>query len=110
MNIARSLLFVAASALLTSCAGIPRSETPVTDAQISGLPQGLDRGQLLQRLGPPAEEASYRNLDETVLSWRLIEPGNQRWLFNAHLDPSGRVIRYSRVPDPAATGGEGESF
>ncbi len=112
MKVGRSLLVVAAFAGLAGCAGTfeRRSETPVSDEQIAALPQGLDRSQLLQRLGPPADEGVYPNINETVLSWRLVEPGNQRWLFNAHLDSSGRVTRYSRVPDPAATGGEGESF
>ena len=112
MKVARSLLFVSAIALFGGCASVfqPRSEVPVTDAQIAGLPEGIDRSQLLQRLGPPADEAAYKNLDESVLSWRLLEPGNQHWLFNAHLDPSGRVKHYSRTPDPAASAAEGESF
>lgn len=111
MNVALSLL-VGAVFVLAGCAGFPvHSETPVTDEQIAGLPTGLDRSQLLQTLGPPAEEAAYKSLDETVLSWRLVEPGNQRWMFNAHFDPSGRVARYSRTLDPAANlGGRGSRF
>ena len=111
MNVARSLLFACAASLLGACAGTfqPRSEVPVTDEQIAALPQELDRSQLLQRLGPPADEAAYKNLNESVLSWRLVEPGNQRWLFNAHLDPSGRVKYYSRTPDPASSGNGSES-
>jgi len=104
MNVARLLPVVGAIAVLVGCAGFPvHSETPVTNEQIAALPTGLDRSQLLQTLGPPAEEAGYTNLNETVMSWRLIEPGSQRWLFNAHLDPSSnRVTHYSRTLDPAA--------
>ncbi len=105
MKIAPRLAIAGAAAIMSGCALAPRSEVPVTDEQIASLPQGLDRAQLLAALGPPADEAEYSNLNEDVLSWRLVEPGNQRWLFNAHLDPSGRVMRYSRVPDPAVMGG-----
>ena len=104
MKIARSLLFASVVALFGGCAGVfqPRSEAPLNDDQIGGLPDSIDRSQLLQRLGPPADESAYRGLNETVLSWRLVEPGNQRWLFNAHLDSSGRVKYYSRTPDPVS--------
>ncbi len=112
MKLVRPLVFAGALALLAGCAGFPpRSETPVTDEQIASLPVGIEREQLLQFLGPPAEEAAYKNLDESVMSWRLVEPGNQRWLFNAHFDPSGRVTHYSRTLDPAANlGGRGSRF
>ncbi len=113
MKAARSLLLVGSIALLSGCAGVfpPRSEVPVTDAQIAGLPVGIDRSQLLKTLGPPAEEQTYKNLNETVLSWRLVEPGNQRWLFNAHFNPSGQVTHYSRTLDPAANlGGRATRF
>ncbi len=106
MKVACSLLFAGLVGVFGGCAGFQsRSEVPVTEAQIAGLREGIGRAQLLQTLGPPADEATYTNLNESVLSWRLVEPGNQRWLFNAHLDPSGRVKYYSRVPDPAANGG-----
>ncbi len=112
MKVARSLAFVGALALLGGCAGFPpRSEIPVTDEQIASLPVGIERGQLLAYLGPPAEEAAFKNLNESVLSWRLLEPGNQHWLFNAHFDPSGHVTHYSRTLDPAANlGGRGGRF
>ncbi len=99
----RLLPFVSAVALLSGCAGTlqPRSEVPVSDQQIAGLRTGIDRQQLLATLGPPADEQVYRNLNQNVLSWRFLEPGGQHWLFNAHLDPSGRVMAYSRTPDPA---------
>jgi hypothetical protein len=105
-KVTHSLLFVSVIALLGGCAAVlqARSEVPVNESQIAGLPEGIERPQLLQRLGPPAEESAYKNLNETVLSWRLLEPGNQHWLFNAHLDSSGRVRQYSRSPDPAASG------
>src|SRR5512140_3359176 len=111
MKSTRSVLFVSAMAVLGGCAGVfqPRSETPVNEAQIAVLPEGIDRSQLLQTLGPPADEAAYKNLNESVLSWRLVVTGGQRWLFNAHFDPSGRVKHYSRTPDPAATSAEGQS-
>ena len=77
----------------------------MTEEQVASLATGIDRSQLLQTLGPPAEEAAYKNLDEAVLTWRLLEPGYQRgWLFNAHVDPSGVVTHYSRTLDPAAAG------
>ena len=113
MKAARSLVVIALAAALGACTPVlaPRSEVPLTDAQIAGMPTGIDRSRLLQTLGPPAEEAAYKNLNETVLSWRLVEPGNQHWLFNAHMDPSGRVVRYSRTLDPAANlGGRGTRF
>ncbi len=104
-----ALLLLFSLALLGGCASFPlHSEVPVTHEQIDSLPVGIAREQLLQFLGPPAEEAGYKNLEETVMSWRLVEPGNQRWLFNAHFDPSGSVTHYSRTLDPAANfGGRG---
>jgi len=109
VKVARSLLFVSAITLLGGCAGLqPRSEIPMSEAEIARVPLGIDRLQLLQTLGPPAEEAAYKNLDETVLSWRLVLPSGQHWLFNAHLDPSGRVKYYSRTLDwPANLDGGG---
>jgi hypothetical protein len=106
MKVARSLLLVSAIAVLGACAGTfpPRSEVPVTDAQIAGLPAGIDRSELLHRLGPPADENAYQGLNETVLSWRLVETGNQRSLFNAHFDRTGRLKGYTRTPDPSSSG------
>lgn len=100
----RALSLLSAVALL-GCAGSfpPHSELPLTDDQVAGLPEGIDRAQLLQKLGPPAAEAGYRNLNETVMSWRLVLPGGPRWFLNAHLDSSDRVKGYSRSPDLAAT-------
>ena len=111
MKVIRSLLLLSAVAVVGGCAGVlvPRSEVPVTEAQITGLPAGIERTQLLQTLGPPAEEFDYKNLNETCISWRLVDTGNQRLLFNAHLDPSGRVKYYSRTPDPSS-GGPGSGF
>ncbi len=112
MKFAHSLVFVGTLAVFGGCAAFPpRSEVPVSDEQVASLPVGIDRAQLVQFLGPPADEAAYRNLDESVMSWRLVEPGNQRWLFNAHFDPSGHVTHYSRTLDPAANlGGRGSRF
>ena len=102
-----ALLGVAVS--LPGCVNVGqmRSELPLDEAQIASLSPGVARADLLQRLGPPAEEGAYKGLSETVLSWRMIQPGNQHMLFNAHLDPSGRVKYYSRTIDPASAGGEG---
>jgi hypothetical protein len=104
MQIARSLILIGAFAALGGCSGTfpPRSEVPVTEAQIAELPVGIDGAQLLQKLGPPAEAFAYKNLNDSGLSWRLVEPGNQRYLFNAHFDSSGHVSHYSRTIDPAA--------
>jgi hypothetical protein len=40
-----------------------------------------------------------------VASWRLVEFGNRRMLFNAHFNPAGAVKYYSRTMDPKALGG-----
>jgi hypothetical protein len=111
-HITRFASLVGFVALLSGCAGMSpgRSEHPVDEAQVAALATGMGRTELVQRLGPPAEEAGYRRLNETVASWRLVEPGNRRMLFNAHFDASGQVKYYSRTPDPATLGGENSSF
>lgn len=104
----RALLLIAV--VCAGCAGLPaRSERMLEEPQVAGLVPGIERAQLFQRLGPPAEEGAYPNLNESVASWRLLEPGNRRMLFNAHFDPSGRAKYYSRTLDPAAVDGESPS-
>ena len=106
------LVTLTVTLLLSACYGLgggiagPRSEIPVDESQVATLPTGLSKDELFQRLGPPAEESGYPNLQETVASWRIIEPGNRRMMFNAHFDPSGRVKTYSRTPDWTAVGSE----
>jgi hypothetical protein len=112
IRLARAATVLGAAVLVSACAGTgpARSEHPVDEAQVGMLAPGIDRDQLVQRLGPPAEEASYSRLSESVMSWRLVEPGNRHMLFNAHFDPSGRVKHYSRTLDPATLGGDNSSF
>src|SRR3954464_9072471 len=56
---------------LSGCYGLggitgPRSERPVDESQVATLPTGLTKEELFQRLGPPADEQGYPNLQETV--------------------------------------------
>ena len=98
-----SALLFAGAMVCAGCAGLPaRSERQLEALEVASLTPGIDRAQLFQRIGPPAEEGAYPNLEETVASWRLIEAGGQRMLFTAHFDPSGRVKYYSRELDPAS--------
>jgi hypothetical protein len=110
MKTPRALLMLSVATLLAGCAGTPQgpvSEVPLDDRQVLSLQPGITGEELQQRLGPPAMRSGYKRLDETVLSWRLIEPGNRRMFFNAHLDASGRVKYYSSSPDWAARGAPG---
>jgi hypothetical protein len=104
---ARMLPCISAFAMATGCAqmGSFGSEEPVDEAVAASLQPGLTRQELVALLGPPAEQAGFRRLNETVASWRLVEFGNRRMLFNAHFNPTGVVKYYSRTMDPKALGG-----
>ena len=74
-------------------------EQLIDESNFARILPGLTREQVLQMLGRPSEEQSYKNLDENVVSWRYMEFGNRMMFFNAHFDRSGRLKYTSRTPD-----------
>jgi hypothetical protein len=107
MRTIRSCVAAAFAVVVVGCAATPpgpHSERVLDDQDVATLTEGLTRADLVQRIGPPAQDSGYRRLNETVASWRLLEPGGRRMLLNAHFDPSGHVKYYSRSLDPSGIG------
>ena len=76
-------------------------EQLIDETHFARILPGLSRAEVLRTLGRHSEEKGYRNLDETVLSWRYREFGSRLMFFNAHFDGSGRLKYASRTEDPA---------
>jgi hypothetical protein len=81
-------------------------EQTVDEPYFARLATGMTRTEVLHTLGRESEQSGYKNLDETVMSWRYREFGGRLMFFNVHFDGSGRMKATSRTLDPAMMGAE----
>jgi hypothetical protein len=88
---------------------VVRVEQLMDEPHFMRLKPGMTKAEVTGVLGRHSEEAAYRRLDESVLSWRYRELGNRLMFFNAHFDASGRFKYDSRSMDPAELGLDNDS-
>ena len=79
--------------------GVPlRAGNVLTEANFASIQPGLDRAGLRERLGPPSRIWSVRYRNQTVWSYRYVNPFCK--LFHVGITPQGRVEDTSYGPDP----------
>jgi outer membrane protein assembly factor BamE (lipoprotein component of BamABCDE complex) len=72
----------------------------LTPENFARVQAGMDASEVRRLLGQPARQVPYALQEETVWTWKFLEPPSQTRAFNVVFGPDRRVRRTEIGPDP----------